>query len=116
MERRQLLEDLDLNGDAWATSPAYEDGESVGGIRSSSKRRGGRLSRGVATPLLGGRRYQARRRHREARQRERRRVRKPTVGWPVGGGLHSTTDGPLQNEGRAAAEMAHSPWWILVAG
>ena len=28
-ERRQLLEGLELDGDAWATSPAYEDGEAL---------------------------------------------------------------------------------------
>jgi bifunctional non-homologous end joining protein LigD len=28
-ERRQLLEDLDLDGDAWATSPAYDDDDAL---------------------------------------------------------------------------------------
>jgi bifunctional non-homologous end joining protein LigD len=28
-ERRQLLEDLDLDGDVWATSSVYEDGEAL---------------------------------------------------------------------------------------
>ena len=28
-ERRQLVEDLELDGDAWATSAAYDDGEAL---------------------------------------------------------------------------------------
>jgi ATP-dependent DNA ligase len=50
-ERRQLLEGLDLDGDGWATTPAYQDGEALWekvcelGLEGVAKKRSGTTCR-----------------------------------------------------------------------